>query len=74
MGMIPRTLAYLNNVDWIPVDVLPDIVIELIHSEMGLLHAAETKNGSCLVYNVVNPKQTTWIALVPTINSHLRGR
>jgi hypothetical protein len=73
MGMIPRTLAYLNNVDWIPVDVLSDIVIELIHSETGPLHAAETKNGSCLVYNAVNPKQTTWTDLVPTINSHLRG-
>ena len=71
MGMIPHTLAYLNNVDWIPVDVLSDIVIELIHSETGPLHAAETKNGSCLVYNAVNPQDTTWTKLVPTINSRL---
>jgi hypothetical protein len=71
MGMIPHTLAYLNNVDWVPVDVFSDIVIELIHSETGPLHAAETKNGSCLVYNAVNPQDTTWTKLVPTINSHL---
>lgn len=71
--MIPHTFAYLNKVDWTPVDVLSEIVIELIHSETGPLHAAETRNGSCLVYNVVNQKQTTWTDLVPTINSHLRN-
>lgn len=71
--MIPHTLDYINNVDWIPVDVLSDAIIELMHSETGRSHRAELEQGSCLVYNCVNPHETTWTSLVPTINQHLHG-
>ncbi|KAI1619274.1 hypothetical protein EDD37DRAFT_217483 [Exophiala viscosa] len=57
LGMIPEALPEVN---WIPVDVLADIVVDIIHSPVV---------ESPAIFNLVNPKPVQWASLVPSIQS-----
>lgn len=63
LGRVPDTIGYFTDVDWIPVDVLSDIVLELVHSDY--------QNREEHVFNLVNPKTVDWALLVPTVQNHL---
>ena len=56
LGCLP---SWLPGVDWIPVDMLAAILIDLA------LFMAET--GKTCIFNVVNPDPTTWESLSSTI-------
>ncbi|MCJ1457540.1 hypothetical protein MMC28_007908 [Mycoblastus sanguinarius] len=55
IGMIPIDLP---SVDWIPIDILSRIVIELA------LHDIQTPGGNARYYNLVNPIAVPWVELV----------
>jgi thioester reductase-like protein len=57
LGMIPATLP---DVNWIPVDILADIVVDIIHSPDA---------ESPATFSLVNPKPVPWASLVPTVQS-----
>ncbi|KAK5269858.1 hypothetical protein LTR99_010733 [Exophiala xenobiotica] len=57
LGMIPATLP---DVNWIPVDIIADIVVDIIHSPDA---------ESPATFNLVNPKPVPWASLVPTVQS-----
>jgi thioester reductase-like protein len=59
LGVLPETLGTFEAVDWIPVDVLASIMVELVSSTLNQ-NVMRTK-----VYNLVNPVSTTWSALAP---------
>ncbi|KAI8961540.1 acetyl-CoA synthetase-like protein [Daldinia sp. FL1419] len=68
LGVIPDSLgAYgtsTNDVDWIPVDILADVIVEI------LLRGATSSRGQPThpqVYHLMNPKQTNWANLLPAI-------
>lgn len=63
LGTLPRTLAASNSVDWIPVDKLGRIVVELLLSEMAM--------DSTRVFHTVNPRRTTWSEIVPAVKKYL---
>jgi len=63
LGRVPDTLGYFTDVDWIPVDVLSQIVLDLVHSDY------QQKEGH--VFNLVNPKTVQWAALVPVVQERL---
>jgi thioester reductase-like protein len=63
LGILPDSLASFEVIDWIPVDVLSDIMIELVN---GILQRDQGK-GQTIVYNLANPEVTTWFSILPSV-------
>lgn len=74
LAMLPESLGTDEKVDWIPVDVLSDVVVKLLLSgeDSKDLSGAPQDEGQPQVYHVVNPRQTSWGELLPTVLEHLR--
>ena len=77
---IPATLGPNEVVDWIPVDVLSRVLVELLLREektvSGMPDQANEKLGAqspTAVFHALNPHSTTWRALLPTILSSWHG-
>lgn len=88
LGKIPKTLGPNEMVDWIPVDVLSKVLVELLllkDRDTGM--AAPKQNGNdvsgeeCLdsvpaesatVYHAVNPHVTPWSELLPAVLASFR--
>lgn len=61
LGKIPDSLGRMEVVDWVPVNVLGDVITELVVS-------SPSQNGpKATVYHVANPEQTSWAEILPTI-------
>lgn len=60
---LPNSLGQMNTVDWIPVDLLAKVVVELA------VNAASSKgnDAAAAVFHAANPRQNTWDKLVPII-------
>ena len=69
IGCIPNSLGAMHNIEWIPIDILSQIIIELF------THKNNNNNNSrehpTSVYHLVNPSPTTWPTLLPTVQEHL---
>ncbi|KAI1652961.1 NAD(P)-binding protein [Daldinia decipiens] len=61
MGKLPMSLNRMEVIDWIPVDLLGKSIVELA------VHPANPQSNGAVVYHTVNPQQTTWEALLPTV-------
>ena len=61
LGVIPYTLSGLETVDWIPIDILSDIITELaIQPPTALGPGGKT-------YHAANPSTSAWAALLPSV-------
>ena len=60
LGALPD---HLPDPDWIPVDMLASIILEIAQCPAA--------DGKAAVYNVVNPRATSWASLTPSILEHL---
>ncbi|KAI1798944.1 acetyl-CoA synthetase-like protein [Daldinia bambusicola] len=74
LGAIPDSLgAYdtdVEDVDWIPVDVLADAIIEILlkrATTTATTSGDELQPSRPQVYHLMNPKRTTWAHLLPAI-------
>lgn len=65
LGKLPRTLAASDSVDWIPVDMLGRIIVELLFSDKD---KDETR-----VFHTVNPHRPTWSDIVPAVAKKLKN-
>lgn len=65
LGIIPTDLGPMEMVDWIPVDLLAKSLTELF-----LQRPNDPSQLTCPVYHLVNPKKTTYNALLASIISH----
>lgn len=63
---IKTSKSSLPVIDWIPVDKLATIIIEIIHSDTTANNA-----GNADIYNLVNPHPIAWESLLGTLQSHL---
>jgi hypothetical protein len=63
MEVLPSSLGSMANIDWIPIDVLTDIMVKIIHST-GL--KADFRPGA-KVFNLVNPDSVHFSALTRSI-------
>lgn len=70
LGALPSSLGGMSQVDWIPVDLMASVVAELLQS---LESNREPNTPLPSVYNLVNPRQTSWIDLLPTVQERLGG-
>lgn len=64
LGVIPESLGVMQDIDWIPIDLLSSILSELAIKHSSLI-------GLPSVYHTVNPNVTTWAALLPHVQAEL---
>lgn len=67
LQVLPSTLGSMETIDWIPVDRLASIMIELTET---LLH--KPASSQTHVYNLVNRNVTAWSSLLPSIQQPLK--
>ncbi|PTB36202.1 hypothetical protein M441DRAFT_93312 [Trichoderma asperellum CBS 433.97] len=60
LGLVPKTLGMADDVDWVPIDRLPDILVELIHHDLK-------KPERFQIYHAANPNPVSWGSLLPAI-------
>ncbi|KAH8127568.1 acetyl-CoA synthetase-like protein [Trichoderma asperelloides] len=60
LGVVPKTLGMADDVDWVPIDRLPDVLVELIHHDLK-------KPERFQIYHAANPNPVSWGSLLPAI-------
>ncbi|KAL9113522.1 MAG: hypothetical protein Q9227_002259 [Pyrenula ochraceoflavens] len=65
---IPGNLGAMENVDWVPVDLVGKAITELL---LGSREDGQIRKRRMRVHHVVNPKQTSWSQLLPSIRQRL---
>lgn len=66
LGKLPNTLGAMNRIDWLPVDLLGDMLVETVtrrHSVTATTKAAE-------FLHFVNPQHIRWSDVVSKLASH----
>ena len=63
LGLLPGDLP---SIDWIPINHLAEIILEVACSD----HKLEQNDSA---YNIVNPRSTSWESLLDTIQGQLRS-
>ena len=67
IGVVPNALglygSMAEDIDWIPVDVLADVLIELSLANMPKTYPV----GTSQVFQVMNPCRTSWSSLLPSV-------
>lgn len=67
LNVLPQSLATFENIDWIPVDIISTIIVEVVNG----LKKKDNRIGETHVYNLANPKSTSWANLLPTAKSFM---
>lgn len=62
LKMVPSSIGTIGEVDWIPIDILTDAMIEIIHST----ESTESKPGA-QVFNLINPQEIKFDTLAQVI-------
>ncbi|RAQ49456.1 NRPS-like enzyme [Aspergillus flavus] len=63
LGALPNTLGpALNRVDWMPIDLLAEVLVDLALRDHGV-----SAGGSVKVYHPVNPRPLDWEAVRPFV-------
>lgn len=70
LGKLPNSLGRIETIDWIPVDILGRIIVELAISQHGAVEERAPGAGA-LVYHTINSKRISWENLVSTISNGL---
>lgn len=74
LGVLPDDLgAELNKIDWVPADILARALVELGTCLSGSDSGDTTASSGALAFNVLNPKPTSWEALLPNIISSVKN-
>ena len=76
VGAVPDSLgSSQNKIDWVPIDLLADVLVELTINVDGLDASKPTSpeaTGKARVFHPLNPCPVAWGALLPTIVNSLR--
>ncbi|KAL8717844.1 MAG: hypothetical protein Q9225_004951 [Loekoesia sp. 1 TL-2023] len=65
LGCIPSALGPMDRIDWVPIDLVSQVAVELF--TMNRKAAMPTTQ----VFHLVNPSETYWSGLLPTVRSCL---
>ncbi|KAK3933529.1 hypothetical protein QBC46DRAFT_433925 [Diplogelasinospora grovesii] len=65
IGALLSTLGRHNDIDWIPVDILSQIIMEIAEYVIG----RPARTGASMVFNIANPETVPFESLLP----HLTG-
>jgi len=67
LKMLPANLGTLDRIEWVPVDLLAEIVVELAGVGAKKPAHEELAEDELKVYHAVNPKLGYWQVIAPTI-------
>ena len=70
LGLLPDSLGSMGAINWVPVDVLARIIVQLLNTTYDTSAASYSPP---LVYNLVNPKVVPWSGLRDTIRTEFGG-
>lgn len=71
-GALPDSLGRMDQVDWIPVDLLADSIGELLDNEQVWdPKAGRGYTTQCSVFHVINPASVPWAQLLPSLKAKL---
>jgi thioester reductase-like protein len=65
MKKLPRTLGNMDRVDWVPMDIAAETIIDIAN-------ATYSEPEPTQVYHIANPHTTTWNELYPVIQDYFR--
>jgi len=65
LGALPRTLGLHDAVDWIPVDAVAEIAVEVTEYFVELAGSAPDRAAGATVFNVANPATVPFAELIP---------
>ncbi len=81
LGAIPDSLGpSLGTIDWVPVDLLAEVIVELALGKDQLIEATRSQDdhftttvpqGRARVFHPLNPHRTTWEAVRPIVTDAL---
>lgn len=75
MGCFPEDLgSQFSEIDWVPVDLLADVLVDLVVSPQAGLDGGDAGHGGASVYNLRNPHTTTWGKLLPSVIDTVKAR
>lgn len=65
---LPTSLGRMDDVDWIPVDLLADAVVEiLINRQVWTQTEVKDVPARSAVFHVINPNAVAWAELLPSL-------
>lgn len=68
MRKLPYELGSLDVVDWVPVDDVAAIVLEIA----GATYPWSSSTGRCNYYHIINPAKTPWKSLALSVKEFLK--
>ncbi|KAF8439511.1 hypothetical protein BGX38DRAFT_875482 [Terfezia claveryi] len=68
LGVLPGDLGAMDNCDWVPVDTCGKIIMEFVDGPSN----GEPETSGLRVLHLLNPKRTSWKAMVPTVRDCLQ--
>ncbi|KAL4979073.1 hypothetical protein BDW66DRAFT_117215 [Aspergillus desertorum] len=68
LGIVPESLGGMA-VDWIPVDTLANIILEILTTRLYGTHTGSKADAA--FFHLTNPTRTPWSSLLPSILSSL---
>nr|KAI5459480.1 hypothetical protein BGZ63DRAFT_491818 [Mariannaea sp. PMI_226] len=74
LGAIPSKLGLVDYVNWMPIDTLAKISVEILENYLqpSILTDSNSANGSTAgVFNLLNPHLTLWSSLLPALNESI---
>ena len=69
LNLLPATIGSGDTIDWVPVDAMATIIVELAAHGLHLPTEKDAAWTNC--YNLVNPTPTTWSSVIPAVQAHL---
>lgn len=68
MKAVPTTIAAMNRIDWVPVDILSHIILDL--ADLSKPSSSSPSNQTAF-YHLVNPTSITWSTISPILTSQI---
>ncbi|KAK9459459.1 L-aminoadipate-semialdehyde dehydrogenase [Lipomyces oligophaga] len=69
LGIVPTDLGTMSEVDWIPVDVLAAVIVEIMHTRED----KSEKEPLLAPFHLVNPHSVHWSTLAKTVQEYYPG-
>ncbi|KAI9685329.1 MAG: putative NRPS-like protein biosynthetic cluster [Bogoriella megaspora] len=78
LSFVPESLGPLDQIDWIPVDMLAEAIVEMLlssskHGRAPPQDGEHTPGQHASVHHAVNPQTINWASLLPTVQMHIYG-
>jgi thioester reductase-like protein/acyl-CoA synthetase (AMP-forming)/AMP-acid ligase II len=80
LGMVPATLGSMNRIDWLPVDLLSDMLVEAMSRKPAMTSTADRSSydsgpvQAAEFLHFVNPRHVEWSSIVSELAALIEPR